>query len=554
MKSLLNGCAAVALLMGLAGAAQAEVLVREAPVYAVPDDEDAASPARAAENPAPPARVAEAPSPPMIMAPTAPAVQEAVTEAPKPAPVPVQVAEARPARAESAVVKALMEQKAAPAPAALTPEENAFFAVLGARVTNAASAYETYVRRATAIDARFADAAAVQKAVKAGAAYQPQQLQEGIVAYAALLALRNDAFVEGVKNLRDPSFADRLTSSPQAVLNVRGADEAASDVAGALRAQGAALLAAGKSITQAAYDVQGQSWSKTPVSDPKGVLADAKEAAAQPRTASVPAKERLLASLVDAPQAPASPTASGAPDVVRGLALAALAIMGRTGDDKEANFEALLHDATGADCLKMAKLNLNQCLAVAGPHYEDVYCTGRHGVGETASCVAAAANGTGTPLTPPPAPQLQRAEGYGPEQAQAYGQPGLRPEDKDDDDTPVRAPQRYASVQPSYQAPPAYTPPAAAPAPAPAQAYADNRQAYAQNDQAYSQAPYQDPRYAPQAPAPQYQQQQAYAQPQYQPAPAYPQAQQPYPAARQTYAAPTAQYPYGYAARGYYGQ
>jgi hypothetical protein len=237
---------------------------------------------------------------------------------------------------------------------------------------------------------------------------------------------------------------------------------------------------------------------------------------------------------------------------VRGLALAALAILGRTGDDKEANFEALLHDATGADCLKMAKLNLNQCLAVAGPHYEDVYCAGRHGVGETGGCVAAAANGTGAPLAPP-TPLLQRAEGYGPEQAQAYGQPGLRPEDKEDDDTPVRAPQRYASVQPSYQAP-AYAPPAAAPAPAPVQAYADNRQAYAQNDQAYSQAPYQDQRYAAQAPAPQYQQQQAYAQPQYQPAPAYPQAQQqPYRQPQPTYA-PPAQYPYGYAARGYYGQ
>jgi hypothetical protein len=536
MKSLLNGCAAVALLVGLAGHAKADVLVREAPVYAVPDDEDAAPPARAAEAPA------------MVMAPTAPAVREAAAEAPRPAPV--QVADAQPAKRESAVVKALMEQKATPAAPSLTPEENAFFAVLGRRVTDAASAYESYVRRATAIDARFSDAAAVQKAVRAGAAYQPQQLQEGIVAYAALLALRNDAFVEGVRSLRDPSFADRLTSSPQMVLNVRGADEAASDVAGALRAQGAALLASGKAITQAAYDVQGQSWSKTPVSDPKGVLADAKEAAAQPRAASIPAKERLLASLVTAPQTAAA--GAGAPDVVRGLALAALAILGRTGDDKEANFEALLHDASSTDCLKMAKLNLNQCLAVAGPHYEDVYCTGRHGVGETAGCVASASNGTTTPLAPPAAPPQLRVEGYGPEQAQAYGQPGLRPEDKDDDDTPVRAPQRYASVQPSYEAPRAYAPPAAAPAPV--QAYADNRQTYAQNDQAYSQAPYQDQRaYAPQPQAPAYSQQQQYAQPQPQYAPAAPYAaQQPYPA-QPTYA-PPAQYPYGYAARGYYGQ
>jgi hypothetical protein len=499
MKTLLNSCAAVALLVALASQAHAQIQVHDAPVHAVPADEDAA-----------PVRIAETTPPAMTMA----------------APAPAETS-AEPARQEPSLVKALTE-KTEPAPPALTAEEDAFFAILGHRVTDAASAYETYVRRATAIDSRFGDAAAVQKAVKAGAAYQPQQLQEGIVAYAALLALRNEAFVAGVKGVRDPTFADRLTASPQMVLGVRGADDAASDVAGALRAQGSALMAAGKTITQAAYDVQAQGWSKNPVTDPQGVLAGAKESATQPRVASVPAKERLLASLVAAPQTPVndSPAVSGAPDVVRGLALAALAIMGRTGDDKEATFEALLHDATSADCLKMAKLNLNQCLAVAGPHYEDLYCTGRHAVSETATCVSAAANGAGPGLTPSALPP-QRADGYGPEQAQAYGQPGLQPRDREDDDTPTR----YAAAQPAYAAPQAYAPPAPA---------------YAQNDRAYA-APYQDPRaYAP-APQPQYQQQ-PYAQPRYPQqayAPPQPQAYQ---------GQPTVQYPYGYAARGYYGQ
>ena len=529
MKSLFNGCAAVALLVGLAGQAHAEVQVREAPVYAVPaagEDDDAPA--------------ASFTAPVMIMAPAAPA------------PPAEPVAQPAPARTESPVIKVLTESKAPP-PAALTPEETAFFAVLGKRVTDAASAYETYVRRAAAIDARFGDAAAVQKAVRIGAAYQPQQLQEGIVAYAALLALRNDAFVEGVKTQRDPAFADRLTASPASILQVRGASEAASDVAGALRAQGAALTAAGKSITQAAYDVQGQAWSKDPVIDPKTVLSDAKGAAIQPRASTVSAKERLLDSLVPTAQAapiPVSQTSSTAPDVVRGLALAALAIMGRTGDGNEASFEALLHDATSADCLKMAKLNLNQCLAVAGPNYEDVYCTGRHGVGETASCVSAAANGSGLPLTPPALP-VQRAEAYGPEQAQAYGRPGLRPQDRDDDDTPSPAPQRYAAAPPAYVEPPqTYAPPARAPAATPAPA-----PVYAQNDQAYGQTPYQDPRYAQPQPAPQQQQyaqqqygQQPYSQQPYQQpyAPQQQQQQQAYPQQQQ--------YPYGYAARGYYGQ
>jgi len=512
MKTLLASCAVAALVSGLAFQARAEIQVRDAPVHAVPADDSAA----------PAVRVAETAPPAMAMA----------------APAPAAVAAAEPARPEPSLVKALTEKAPEPALPALTAQENAFFDVLGHRVTDAASAYETYIRRATAIDSHFGDPAAVQKAVKAGADYQPQQLQEGIIAYAALLALRDESFVQSVKAIRDPTFADRLLASPQTVLGVRGADDAASDVAGALRAQGAALVAAGKAITQAAYDVQTQGWSKTPVADPKGVLADAKDAASQPRAASIPAKERLLASLVSAPQTSASPTPTGAPDVVRGLALAALAILGRTGDDKEATLEALLHDTSSADCLKMAKLNLNQCLSVAGPHYEDVYCTGRHAVGETAQCVSAAANGPAQPL---PSTPLQNAEGYGPEQAQAYGRPGLQPRDKDDDDTP--GPQRYAAAQPAYPSAPVY---------------ADPRQTYAQNDPAYAdpRAPdprSQDPRSQDSrayAPPPQYQQ--AYQQPRYS-QPSSPYAQQAYQPPQPAYQGqPNAQYPYGYAARGYY--
>ncbi len=238
-----------------------------------------------------------------------------------------------------------------------------------------------------------------------------------------------------------------------------------------------------------------------------------------------------------APIQASNSSTGAAPDVVRGLALAAMAIMGKTGDDKEANFEALLHNATSADCLKMAKMNLNQCLAVAGPQYEDIYCTGRHAVSETAKCVSGAAAGAGEALVPPPLP-LQRADGFGPEQAQAYGRPGLQPESREDDDTPEPAPRRFASA-----------PPPAPPIPAvraPQPTFQDDRQTFAQNDQVY--APQQDPR--------------AYSQQQYQqptyapPSQQYPQGyqQQQYP--QQQYASPyeQSQYPYAYAGRGYYGQ
>jgi hypothetical protein len=35
----------------------------------------------------------------------------------------------------------------------------------------------------------------------------------------------------------------------------------------------------------------------------------------------------------------------------------------------------------------MAKLNLYQCLAVAKPHYEDVFCLGQHAMIDTGHCL-----------------------------------------------------------------------------------------------------------------------------------------------------------------------
>jgi hypothetical protein len=541
--------------MGLAVQAQAQTVVREAPVHAVPIDED--------EGPA--------------------------------------------VAAEPAPVQALAQPRARPAPE-LTPEENAFFAALGQRVTDAASAYENYVRRAGAIDPAFNGSAAVQRAVKLGAAYHPHQLEEGIVAYAALIALRNPDFVAGVRAIQNPAFADGLADHPERVMQVRGAPAAAADVAGVLRSQGESLIAAGKAVTKAAYDIQAQSWSKSPVSDPRGVLDAAKTSADQTRTATGPSKERLLASLVTTPQSGDASTAP-APDVVRGVALAALAILGRTGDGQEAQFEALLDDPASAQCLKMAKLNLNQCLAVAGPHYEDAYCAGRHAVSDTGKCVTDAAGGNSA-LDAAPAPRLQTADAIGPEQASVYGKVASRDIDDDEGEAapastpalaaapaplaaPVPSPRQYAEVapradptpdprvsayaQPQAQQPQLQQPQLQQPQPQPSpQAYARNDYASppAYQQPAYQQQSYPQAQYQPQ-PQPQYQQQyqqqpyqQPYPQPQYAPQP-YPQAyaqnyapQQPYAQSRPSYAPNYAgQQPYypqqqqqQYYQGGYYGR
>src|SRR3954463_3204952 len=62
----------------------------------------------------------------------------------------------------------------------------------------AASAFETYTRTASAIDAGFSGPRDVAGAVQVAAAHDPRQIEAGMIAYAAMAALQDPAFVAGV--------------------------------------------------------------------------------------------------------------------------------------------------------------------------------------------------------------------------------------------------------------------------------------------------------------------------------------------------------------------
>jgi hypothetical protein len=379
MKLLLNGWVSAAVALSLVGQASAQIEVAPSPIHAVPADP--------AEDQG--ARISK------------PSMESSPGQS---------------ARAER-VLAAITEPPPSPQPI-LSPQEGAFFVALGRRVTDAAAAYEDYVRSASAIDARFAGADQVQSALNVGEGYNAAQLQEGAIAYAAILALRSEAFVDGVRAQADLGLADRLIADPQQVFGIRGADEAAQDVSGVMQAQAAAVRAAGVALSKAAYSVQRQAWSRGAVAQPQKVLALAKASALNPMAADVGAERRLLDSIGAASQS-ASAEGGRSEDVTRGLALAAVAILGRAGDAQESRFEPLLRDLRNADCLQMAKMNLNQCLAVAGPQYEDVFCLGQHAVGETAQCLVSAA---GARQEPGLRRTAELEDGYGSERAEAYAQ------------------------------------------------------------------------------------------------------------------------------------
>lgn len=261
--------------------------------------------------------------------------------------------------------------------------------------TGSAAVFHRYMSDVSALDGQFRNPAGVAEAVKRAAAYDPQQLQQGMVVYAAFIALQEQAFVDSIKTMEAQYGRDQvlmlLNRDPTGVINLPGAPQAGGMAEAALKAEGEAVLASGKSVKQASYDLQRQPWSKTAITNAPRRLAEAKALARTVQPSDADAALLLKALSRPAAHSPAWDSRVS-PVVANGLALAARIVLGETVDTPQSL--ALLRDDRSGSCLKMAKLNFHMCLSVAGPNYEDVYCVGQHALLDTGTCVVKAAEGS----------------------------------------------------------------------------------------------------------------------------------------------------------------
>jgi hypothetical protein len=315
---------------------------------------------------------------------------------------------------------------AKPKPAAVAPAppppQVAPPITLSAQALQDASAFRAYTKHAEALTAGFTNGEGVEQELAVGAAYEPQQLSRGAIAYAALLALQDPTFVAAVKPYAlDPAgrheLAQKLVADPRYVIAFKGADSAAGMIVATMGAETGRMKAAAAEIKQSAYSVQHSAWSKTKVLNPASRLASTKTASEAVMASDNDDMAQLKISETGATDAQAAQVLAVKgvaiqgpyqPVVERGLALAAVAILGEAGDDNAANVSALTTEQTSHACLRMSKLNLYQCLAVAVPWYEDIFCLGEHALAETASCVAKEAGSPdqlqlaqGLPVAPP---------------------------------------------------------------------------------------------------------------------------------------------------------
>jgi hypothetical protein len=273
-------------------------------------------------------------------------------------------------------------------------------------VLQSAAVYQAFVERAGGINADFKSGSDVAQSLSFGDSYDPQQLLRGEVAYAAVAALQDPTFVSNFRvyageEAYRQQIASAIAGNPGYAASFKGADEAAGLAVATLLSGGQKMMDKGAAVKQAAYAIQHDAWSKELVVGRAERLANAKLGVMQVSSADDMTRLELAANGA----APLSLTGQALPPpyspvVLRGLAVAALAALGEAGQENAAFTAPLLTDPDPAssNCLNMAKLNLYQCLAVAKPHYEDVFCLGQHALADTGQCLMIGA-GAPAPVT-----------------------------------------------------------------------------------------------------------------------------------------------------------
>ena len=290
--------------------------------------------------------------------------------------------------------------------------------VLASYVIDTASAYATYMRSATGIASKFIDGPSVLSALKLGARSEQHQMQQGVVAYAAIIALQDPNFTAGVRafanhaSTRD-AMIRYILANPNYVEKIDGHESAAGLIIATLNTQGAQLQAAGDAVSKESLYIQLKAaWSKKPAPDQPGTLQAVKDMSRMTIAADSDTRNLLAMASTGAQPMTLTPGAAPAPysqAVARGMAIAALAILGQAGDDHLDYVRALLVNDGDGYCFNMSKLNLYQCLSVARPYYEDMYCLGLHAMGDTGRCVISSI-GAPSPVASLGGPMLATAQ------------------------------------------------------------------------------------------------------------------------------------------------
>lgn len=300
-------------------------------------------------------------------------------------------------------------------------------------IARAAAAYGTYQTDVGELHAKGLHSAEdVNIALDKLAGQNPAQLSRGWLAYAALVASQSPELRESVREVvaaygREGMSNGMMADSGYVRRVLKGGNGAVSLALAATTADSRRLDRSASYFREQAYALQGSSWAKARIrgntmSNKVDTLIAASRVERAPRSTIVTALQSpdmdgalqqagrsgapsLWDGVVDAAQGirfPTLRTASlnpGSHNIRRGqehtadqiATLAAFRIMG-VDSSNSSQVRAALGEGPMRSCIKVAQLNVNQCVQSNSAPFETVDCMGKHAIGEVSECFGEASN------------------------------------------------------------------------------------------------------------------------------------------------------------------
>lgn len=253
--------------------------------------------------------------------------------------------------------------------------------------------------------------------------HNAQQLSSGFIAYSALVASQDPDFRAAVADIegfygRD-TFLLGLRNDVRYARTLDGGDSAVLASLNSVSADAGRLRGAGAYVTEQAYSLQAAGWAKATIGDSNAIIAQIQTSARAGRPVKATLRSAFASSEINSVLFQAGQ--SGAPSLWENVNSAASAVQfpslnfGYTGAsariragkepvaDRIATLAAYrvlgadaapaselrtaMRETTTRNCINMAQLNLQQCVAAAHKQYEVPFCIGEHALTDVGDCI-----------------------------------------------------------------------------------------------------------------------------------------------------------------------
>lgn len=253
--------------------------------------------------------------------------------------------------------------------------------------------------------------------------HNSQQLSSGFIAYAALVASQDPEFRAAVRDIEGFYGRESLTlglrNDVRYARTLEGGNSAVLSSLNSVNADATRLRGAGAFVKEQAYSLQAAGWAKATIGNTDSIIASIQSSAQAGRPVRASLRSAFVSSEIDTVLFQAGQ--SGAPSLWENVNGAASAVrfptvnVGYTGRsariragkepiaDRIATLAAYrvlgadtatpqelrtaMRETSTRNCINMAQLNLQQCVAAAHKQYEVPFCIGEHALTDVGDCI-----------------------------------------------------------------------------------------------------------------------------------------------------------------------